>query len=174
MSQLVPKRTRYRKMQKGNNRGTAYRGCDVDFGDFAMQATEPGRLTGRQIEAARMAITRHVKRVGKLWIRIFPHRPVTKKPLEVRMGGGKGGVEGWAADILPGRVMYEISGVDEKTAREAFRLAGHKIPVGYKFLARGVIEANPVPNAAKAAARKAAGPGMKLPSPARLPAEGKA
>ena len=108
--QLVPKRTKYRKMQKGNNRGTAYRGSDVDFGDFAMQATEPGRLTARQIEAARMAITRHVKRAGKLWIRIFPHRPVTKKPLEVRMGGGKGGVEEWAADILPGRVMYEISG----------------------------------------------------------------
>jgi large subunit ribosomal protein L16 len=171
--QLVPKRTKYRKMQKGNNRGTAYRGSNVDFGDFAMQATEPGRLTGRQIEAARMAITRHVKRVGKLWIRIFPHRPVTKKPLEVRMGGGKGGVEEWAADILPGRVMYEISGVDEKTAREAFRLAGHKIPVGYKFLARGVIEANPVPNAEKAAARKAAGPGMKIPSPPRVPADAK-
>ena len=87
-----------------------------------------------------MAITRHVKRVGKLWIRIFPHRPVTKKPLEVRMGGGKGGVEEWAADILPGRVMYEISGVDEKTAREAFRLAGHKLPLGYKFLIRGSIQ----------------------------------
>lgn len=86
-----------------------------------------------------MAITRHVKRVGKLWIRVFPHRPVTKKPLEVRMGGGKGGVEEWAADIQPGRVMYEISGVDEKTAREAFRLAGHKIPIGYKFLVRGSI-----------------------------------
>ena len=171
MSQLVPKRTKFRKMQKGNNRGTAYRGCDVDFGDFGMQAVEPGRLTARQIEAARMAITRHVKRVGKLWIRIFPHRPVTKKPLEVRMGGGKGSVEEWAADILPGRVMYEISGIDEKTAREAFRLAGHKIPVGYKFLIRGVIESNAIPNAAKAAARAAAGPGMKLPSPARLPAE---
>ena len=110
-----------------------------DFGDFAMQAVEPGRLTARQIEAARMAITRHVKRAGKLWIRVFPDRPVTKKPLEVRMGGGKGGVEEWAADVLPGRVMYEISGVDEKTAREAFRLAGHKLPVGYKFLVRGVI-----------------------------------
>ena len=112
---LVPKRTKFRKMQKGNNKGTAYRGSDVSFGDFAMQAIEPGRLTARQIEAGRMAITRHVKRVGKLWIRIFPHRPVTAKPLEVRMGGGKGGVEEWAADILPGRVMYEISGVDEKT-----------------------------------------------------------
>jgi len=137
---LSPKRTKYRKMQKGNNRGNAQRGSDVSFGDFAMQAAEPGRLTSRQIEAARMAITRHVKRVGKLWIRIFPDRPVTKKPLEVRMGGGKGGVEEWAADILPGRVMYEISGVDEKTAREAFRLAGHKLPIGYKFLIRGSIQ----------------------------------
>lgn len=136
---LSPKRTKFRKMQKGNNRGIARRGSDVSFGDFAMQAVEPGRITGRQIEAARMAITRHVKRVGKLWIRVFPHRPVTKKPLEVRMGGGKGGVELWAADILPGRVMYEISGVDEKTAREAFRLAGHKLPVAYKFISRGVL-----------------------------------
>src|SRR3954462_4535332 len=140
MSQLSPKRTKFRKMQKGNNRGMAYRGSDVDFGDFGMQAVEPGRITERQIEAARMAITRHVKRVGKLWIRVFPHRPVTKKPLEVRMGGGKGGVELYAADILPGRVMYEISGVDEKTAREAFRLAGHKLPLGYKFLIRGTIQ----------------------------------
>ena len=136
---LSPKRTKFRKMQKGNNRGVAARGSDVDFGDFAMQAVEPGRLTARQIEAARMAIQRHVKRAGKLWIRVFPDRPVTKKPLEVRMGGGKGGVEGWAADILPGRVMYEISGVDEKTAREAFRLAGHKLPIAYKFLQRGAV-----------------------------------
>jgi large subunit ribosomal protein L16 len=135
---LVPKRTKYRKMQKGHNRGTAYRGCNIDFGDFGMQAIEPGRVTARQIEAARMAITRHVKRLGKLWIRVFPDRPVTKKPLEVRMGGGKGGVEEWAADVLPGRVMYEISGVDEKTAKEAFRLAGHKLPVAYKLLVRGV------------------------------------
>ena len=136
---LSPKRTKYRKVQKGNNRGLAQRGVDVSFGDFGMQCTEPGRLTSRQIEAARMAITRHVKRAGKLWIRIFPDRPVTKKPLEVRMGGGKGGVEEWAADVRPGRVMYEISGVDEKTAKEAFRLAGHKLPVGYKNLARGVV-----------------------------------
>ena len=135
---LSPKRTKYRKMQKGHNRGTAHRGCDVSFGDYAMQAAEPGRLTSRQIEAARMAITRHVKRLGKLWIRIFPHRPVTKKPLEVRMGGGKGGVEEWAADVLPGHVMYELAGVDEKTAREAFRLAGHKLPIGFKRLIRGV------------------------------------
>ena len=137
---LVPKRTKYRKMQKGNNKGIAARGSDVSFGDFAMQASECGRITARQIEAARMAITRHVKRQGKLWIRVFPDRPVTRKPLEVRMGGGKGGVEMWAADIQPGRVMYEISGVDEATAREAFRLAGHKIPVAYKFLVRGAIQ----------------------------------
>ncbi len=135
---LSPKRTKFRKMQKGNNRGIAYRGCDVAFGDFGMMSTEPGRLTSRQIEAARMAITRHVKRAGKLWIRIFPHRPVTKKPLEVRMGGGKGSVEMWAAEVQPGRIMYEISGVDEATAREAFRLAGHKLPVAYKVLTRGV------------------------------------
>jgi large subunit ribosomal protein L16 len=136
---LSPKRTKYRKAQKGNNRGMAYRGSDVAFGDFAMQAVEPGRITSRQIEAARMTITRHVKRAGKLWIRVFPDRPVTKKPLEVRMGGGKGAVEEWAAQVLPGRVMYELAGVDEKMAREAFRLAGHKLPVGYKFLARGDI-----------------------------------
>jgi large subunit ribosomal protein L16 len=136
---LSPKRTKYRKSQKGHNRGTARRGSDVAFGDWAMQAVEPARVTSRQIEAARMAITRHVKREGKLWIRIFPDIPVTKKPLEVRMGGGKGGVEEWAAKVLPGRVMYELQGVDEKTAREAFRLAGHKLPVAYRFLARGEI-----------------------------------
>ena len=133
---LVPKRTKFRKMQKGNNKGTAYRGSDVSFGDYAMQAVERGRLTARQIEAARMAITRHVKRAGKLWIRIFPHRPVTKKPLEVRMGGGKGGVEEWAADIRAGRVMYEMSGVTEDIAKEALRLAGNKLPVKTKFVAR--------------------------------------
>lgn len=135
---LSPKRTKYRKMQKGRSRGVATRGSDVSFGDFGLQCMEPGKVTGRQIEAARMAITRHVKRTGKLWIRIFPHRPVTAKPLEVRMGGGKGGVELWAADVRPGRVMYEISGVTEPVAREAFRLAAHKLPVACKFLARGV------------------------------------
>ncbi len=138
---LSPKRTKFRKMQKGHNRGIAGRGTDVSFGDFGMQATECGRLTARQIEAARMAITRHVKRLGKLYIRVFPDRPVTKKPLEVRMGGGKGGVEEWAADIQPGRVMYEIQGVEESIAREAFRLAGHKIPVAFKFLVRGALTA---------------------------------
>jgi large subunit ribosomal protein L16 len=136
---LSPKRTKYRKAQKGNNRGTAFRGSDISQGDFAMQAVEPGRVTSRQIEAARMAITRHVKRAGKLWIRVFPDRPVTRKPLEVRMGGGKGAVEEWAAVVLPGRVMYELQGVDEVTAREAFRLAGHKLPVAYRFLIRGEI-----------------------------------
>jgi large subunit ribosomal protein L16 len=136
---LSPKRTRYRKMQKGRVRGVAEAGSDVSFGDFGLQALEPARLTSRQIEAARMAIQRHVKRAGKLWIRIFPDRPVTKKPLEVRMGGGKGNVEEWAAQVLPGRVLYELQGVDEKTAREAFRLAGHKLPIAYKFLARGEI-----------------------------------
>ena len=133
---LSPKRTKYRKMQKGHNRGIATRGSDVSFGDFGLQALEPGRLTSRQIEAARMAITRHAKRAGKLWIRIFPDRPVTKKPLEVRMGGGKGSVELWAAVVLPGRVMYEISGVSEAVAKEAFRLAAHKLPIACKFLPR--------------------------------------
>jgi large subunit ribosomal protein L16 len=135
---LSPKRTKYRKMQKGNNRGIATAGSDVSFGDFGLQAMEPARLTSRQIEAGRMAIQRHVKRAGKLWIRVFPDRPVTKKPLEVRMGGGKGAPEEWAAQVKPGRVMYEISGVTEETAREAFRLAGHKLPMGVKFLVRGV------------------------------------
>src|SRR6201995_3748759 len=104
---LSPKRTKFRKMQKGNNRGVAHTGSDVSFGDFGLQALEPARLTSRQIEAARMAIQRHVKRAGKLWIRVFPDKPVTKKPLEVRMGSGKGGGEEWAADVLPGRSMYK-------------------------------------------------------------------
>jgi len=136
---LSPKRTKFRKMQKGNNRGIAWRGSDVAFGDFGLQCMEPGRLTSRQIEAARMAITRHVKRAGKLWIRIFPDRPVTHKPLEVRMGGGKGAVEEWAAVVQPGRVMYEISGVTEDIAREAFRLATHKLPVATRMLIRGPV-----------------------------------
>ena len=136
---LSPKRTKFRKMQKGNNRGIASSGSDISFGDFGLQALEPARITSRQIEAARMAIQRHVKRAGKLWIRVFPDRPVTKKPLEVRMGGGKGAPEEWAAQIKPGRVMYEISGVTEDVAREAFRLAGHKLPMQCKFLARGIV-----------------------------------
>ena len=134
---LSPKRTKYRKQQKGRRRGLAYRGSDVSFGDFGLQVLEPGRLTARQIEAARMAITRHVKREGTLWIRVFPDRPITRKPLEVRMGGGKGAPDEWAAVVKPGRVMYEIAGVTEAMAREAFRLASHKLPLPCKFIARG-------------------------------------
>lgn len=133
---LSPKRTKFRKMQKGRVRGVAYVGSDVSFGDFGLQALQPARITSRQIEAARMAIQRHVKRAGKLWIRIFPDHPVTKKPLEVRMGGGKGAPEEWTALVKPGRVLYEISGVTEAVAKEAFRLAAHKLPLQCKFLAR--------------------------------------
>ena len=133
---LSPKRTKYRKMQKGRNRGMASVGSDVSFGDFALQALEPARVTSRQIEAARMAVQRHCKRAGKLFIRIFPDKSISKKPLEVRMGGGKGNPEEWAALVKPGRVMYEIAGVPEDMAREAFRLAGHKLPMACKFLIR--------------------------------------
>ena len=136
---LMPKRVKHRKSQRGRIKGKATRGNRVVFGDFGLQAIEPARITSRQIEAARMAIQRHVKRAGKLWIRVFPDRPVTKKPLEVRMGGGKGAPEEWAAQVKPGRVMYEISGVTEEVAREAFRLAGHKLPMQCKFLARGIV-----------------------------------
>ena len=136
---LQPKRSKFRKMQKGRTIGTAWKGSDVAFGDYALQATECSRLSARQIEAGRMAIQRHVKRAGKLWIRVFPDRPVTKKPLEVRMGSGKGSVELWVALVKPGRVLFEIAGVDEALAREAFRLAAAKLPVPTKFLARGVL-----------------------------------
>jgi len=136
---LQPKRSKFRKMQKGRTTGTAWKGSDVAFGDYALQATECSRLSARQIEAGRMAIQRHVKRAGKLWIRVFPDRPVTKKPLEVRMGSGKGSVELWVALVKPGRVLFEIAGVDEALAREAFRLAAAKLPVPTKFLARGVL-----------------------------------
>lgn len=133
---LSPKRTKYRKMQKGRNRGLANAGSDVSFGDFALQSLEPSRVTARQIEAARMAVQRHCKRAGKLFIRIFPDKSISKKPLEVRMGGGKGAPEEWAALVKPGRVLYEISGVTESMAREAFRLAGHKLPMACRFLIR--------------------------------------
>jgi large subunit ribosomal protein L16 len=136
---LSPKRTKFRKQQTGKNRGIAWRGSDVSFGDFALQAVGRSFITARQIEAGRMAIQRHVKRAGKLWIRVYPDKPVTKKPLEVRMGSGKGGVEGWVCVVKPGRVLYEIAGVPEKDAREAFRLAAAKLPLGTKFLARGVL-----------------------------------
>ncbi len=133
---LQPKRTKFRKQSKGRMRGKAYVGSDVSFGDYGLQATECGRITSRQIEAARMAIQRTVKRQGKLYIRIFPDKPITKKPLETRMGKGKGGVEGWVAVIQPGRMLYEIEGVPEDLAREAFRIAAHKLPVSTQFLSR--------------------------------------
>jgi large subunit ribosomal protein L16 len=136
VSQLSPKRTKFRKQQKGKNRGIAWTGSDVSFGDFGLQAVGHCKLSARQIEAGRMAIQRHVKRAGKLWIRVFPDKPYTKKPLEVRMGSGKGAVEGWVAVIKPGRVLFEISGVPEKDARDAFRLAAAKLPLETRVLAR--------------------------------------
>ncbi len=136
---LQPKRTKFRKQQKGRNRGLAQTGSRVSFGDFGLKATSRGRLTSRQIEAARRAITRHVKRGGKLWIRVFPDKPISKKPLEVRMGKGKGNVEYWVAQIQPGRVLYEIEGVSEELAREAFALAAAKLPVQSTFEKRTVM-----------------------------------
>ncbi|VAX31235.1 LSU ribosomal protein L16p (L10e) [hydrothermal vent metagenome] len=133
---LMPKKVKFRKTQKGNMRGKAYRGSDVSFGQFGLKALEPGWITSRQIEAARVAITRHVKRGSKLWIRIFPDKPITKKPAETRMGKGKGNLEYWVAVIKPGRILYEMSGVPEDVAREALRLASHKLPVATKFVKR--------------------------------------
>lgn len=134
---LSPKKTKYRKRFKGRVRGLAKGGTDIHFGDFGLQAVDSGRLTARQIEAARIAMTRHVKRVGKIWIRIFPDKPITKKPAETRMGKGKGAVEAWVAVIKPGRVLYEMEGVPEDVAREALRLAAHKLPIQTRFLKRG-------------------------------------
>ena len=136
---LQPKRTKFRKQQKGRNRGLSHRGSNVSFGEFGLKATTRGFITARQIEAARRAITRHVKRGGKLWIRVFPDKPITKKPLEVRQGKGKGNVEYWVAPIQPGRVLYEIEGVSEDVAREAFRLAGAKLSVQTTFVSRQVM-----------------------------------
>ncbi|MEM1030193.1 MAG: 50S ribosomal protein L16 [Myxococcota bacterium] len=136
---LSPRKTKFRKQMKGRTRGLAWRGSDVSFGDFALQVLEPGRITARQIEAGRMAIQRHVKRQGKLWIRVFPDKPITKKPLEVRMGGGKGNPEEWVAPVRPGRVLYEMAGVPEATAREAFRLASHKMPLACRFITRDAL-----------------------------------
>lgn len=133
---LSPKRVRHRKVQKGKNRGFAYRGSEVSFGDFGLQATTRGRLTARQIEAGRIAMTRYVKRGGKVWIRVFPDKPISKKPAETRMGKGKSGPDHWVAVIKPGRVLYELDGVPEEIAREAFRLAGHKLSVGTRFVSR--------------------------------------
>ena len=133
---LSPKRTKVRKSMKGRMTGRAKGGDKVDFGDFGLQATECGRLTSRQIEAARIAISRHVKRGGKLYIRVFPDKPITKKPAETRMGKGKGGNEGWVAIVRPGRMLYELEGVDENLAREAFHLAHHKLPLKTKIVSR--------------------------------------
>ncbi|MEA3291259.1 MAG: 50S ribosomal protein L16 [Pseudomonadota bacterium] len=135
---LQPKRTKFRKQQKGRNRGLATRGNKVSFGDFGLRASGRGRLTSRQIEAARRAISRHVKRGGRIWIRVFPDKPVSKKPLEVRMGKGKGNPEYWVALIQPGRMLYEIQGVNEDLAREAFRLASAKLPMATAFVKRQV------------------------------------
>ena len=136
---LQPKRTKFRKQMKGRNRGLAERGSTEAFGEYGLKATERGRLTARQIEAARRAMTRHVKRGGKIWIRVFPDKPITKKPLEVRQGKGKGNVEYWVCLIQPGRVLYEIEGVTEEIAREAFRLAAAKLPVPTTFVKRQVM-----------------------------------
>jgi large subunit ribosomal protein L16 len=133
---LMPKKVKYRKQQRGKSRGVAGRGNTVAFGDFALQATERGWITARQIEAARIAMTRHVKRGGKIWIRIFPDKPVTKKPLETRMGKGKGNPEEWVAVVKPARILYEMEGVPEQTAREAMRLAAHKLPIKVRFVSR--------------------------------------
>jgi len=134
---LQPKRTKFRKMHKGRNRGLAQNGNKVSFGTFGLKATGRGRMTARQIEAARRAMTRHVKRQGKIWIRVFPDKPITEKPLEVRMGKGKGSPEEWVAIVKPGRILYEMDGVTEDVAREAMRLAGHKLPIKTKFVVRG-------------------------------------
>lgn len=136
---LQPKRTKFRKQQKGRNRGLANRGSQVSFGDFGLKATGRGRITARQIEAARRAMTRHIRRGGKIWIRVFPDKPITQKPLEVRQGKGKGNVEYWVAQIQPGRMLYEVEGVPEELAREAFSLAAAKLAVSTTFVKRSVM-----------------------------------
>jgi large subunit ribosomal protein L16 len=136
---LQPKRTKFRKQQKGRNRGLAQRGSKVSFGEYGLKAADRGRITARQIEAARRAMTRHIKRGGKIWIRVFPDKPITEKPLEVRQGKGKGNVEYWVAQIQPGKVLYEMEGVSEELAREAFALAAAKLPIGTIFVKRSVM-----------------------------------
>lgn len=136
---LQPKRTKFRKQMKGRNRGLSHRGSTVSFGEYGLKAMSRGRLTARQIESARRALTRHVKRGGKIWIRVFPDKPITQKPLEVRQGKGKGNVEYWVALVQPGRVLFEIEGVSEKLAQQAFSLAASKLPVATKFVKRVVM-----------------------------------
>ena len=138
---LMPSKVKYRKQQKGRRRGTALRGGTLSFGEFGLQALEPGWLTARQIEAGRVAVQRHVKRGGKLWIRVFPDKPITKKPLETRMGKGKGAPEGWVCVVKPARILFEMEGVDEKTAREAFKLAADKIGIATRFVSRTFLAA---------------------------------
>jgi len=133
---LQPKNTKFRKQQKGRNRGVASRGNKVSFGEYGLQSSDRGRVTARQIEAGRRALTRHVKRGAKIWIRVFPDKPITKKPLEVRQGKGKGNVEYWVAEVKPGTVLYEMEGVSEELAREAFRLAAAKLPIKTNFQTR--------------------------------------
>lgn len=133
---LMPKKVKFRKMQKGNMNGKAYRGQTVSFGEYGLKALEPGWVSNRQIEAARIAITRHVKRGCKVWIRIFPDKPLTKKPAETRMGKGKGSPEAWVAVVKPGRILYEMAGVEESVAKEALRLASHKLAIATKFVKR--------------------------------------
>jgi large subunit ribosomal protein L16 len=133
---LMPKRVKHRKSMRGRMNGLAYRGCNVDFGQFGLKATEPGWVTARQIEAARVALTRHIKRGGKVWIRIFPDKPVSKKPAETRMGKGKGAPEFWVAVVKPGKVLFEIEGVKREMAEEALRLAGQKLSIGSRFVER--------------------------------------
>ena len=136
---LQPKRTKYRKQMKGRNRGLALRGSSVSFGEYGLKATDRGRLTARQIEAARRAMTRYIKRGGKIWIRVFPDKPITKKPLEVRQGKGKGNVEYWVCQIQPGRMLYEMEGGTEDVARQAFKLAAAKLPFSTTFVSRQVM-----------------------------------
>ncbi len=133
---MQPARTKYRKQMKGRMRGLAYRGSDLNFGTFGLQALEEGRLTARQIEAARIAVTRSIKRGGKVWIRVFPDKPISKKPLETRMGHGKGNVEEWVAVVRPGRILYEMEGVTPEVAKEAFSLAMNKLPIATKIVTR--------------------------------------
>jgi large subunit ribosomal protein L16 len=137
---LAPKRVKYRKQMKGRMTGVASRGSDVSFGDYGLQAIQCGWVTARQIEAARVTLSRYVKRTGKLWIRVFPDKPITKKPAETRMGKGKGPVEGWIAVVKPGKVLYEINGVPEKEAREALRIAAQKLPLQTRFVMRSAAE----------------------------------
>ncbi len=136
----MPKKVKHRRVMKGRMRGKATRGENLDFGDYGLKALEAGWITDRQIEAARIAMTRHVKRGGKIWIRMFPDKPITKKPAETRMGSGKGAPDHWVAVVKPGRVMYEIQGVDEQLAREAFKLAAQKLPIKTKFVSRADLE----------------------------------